>query len=205
MELGLGLHGANLTAFPIGLLDVDGWHRNITINDTFRTQEIDTFKEVHCEIKKCDVNALAAVGGEFYVSKPSASRDLRYQGDVGSTADYTCSDISLSARTPGYKLECVDNKFYYTDDVRGVWRNVADPVPTTAIALSLHRDRISCTVEECYEVQGDRYGFESSPTWPYQAYNKPTLDSWDKAQSHSPGVCSASLADFASVPCGLDA
>ena len=71
-ELGLGLHGDNLTALPTGIFDADGWNRNYTINDTFRPQEIGTFKEVHCEIKKCDVNALAAVGGELYISKPSA-------------------------------------------------------------------------------------------------------------------------------------
>lgn len=53
--------------------DMAVWHRNYTVNDTFRTQDIGTFKEAHCEIKKCDVNTFAAVGGQFYVSKPAAS------------------------------------------------------------------------------------------------------------------------------------
>ena len=35
---------------------MDVWHKNYTINDTFRTEDIGTFKEIHCEVKKCDVN-----------------------------------------------------------------------------------------------------------------------------------------------------
>ncbi len=50
----LGLGGANLTELAI---DLARWHKNYTINSTFWTQDIGTFKEAHCEIKKCDVNA----------------------------------------------------------------------------------------------------------------------------------------------------
>jgi hypothetical protein len=45
--------GKNLSGIPT---DMALWHRNYTINDTFLAQDIGTFKEVHCEIKKCDVN-----------------------------------------------------------------------------------------------------------------------------------------------------
>ena len=64
------------------------------------------------------------MGGQFYVSKPSASRQLVYQGDLGSKTYYTCTDAALSVVTPGYTLECVENKFYNVDDVRGVWLNI---------------------------------------------------------------------------------
>ena len=63
---------------------------NVTygINDTFRTEDIGTFKEVHCEVKKCDVNAFAAVGGEYYIDREFASREQRYHGDLGSKGYY---------------------------------------------------------------------------------------------------------------------
>jgi hypothetical protein len=103
--------------------DMASWHRNYTVNETFRTQDIRTFKEAHCEIKKCDVNTFAAIGGEFYITKPTASLDMAYHGDLGSTTKYTCDDVALSVKTAEFFMECVENQFYNVDDLRGVWRN----------------------------------------------------------------------------------
>lgn len=102
----------------------------------------------------------------------------------GSTTKYTCDDVALSVVTSDFTLECVENKFYGVDEVRGVWLNkLAEVDPAEAILLDTNRNNIGCTVQECYEMHGDRYGFTNSLSWPYQIYNKPSLDSFSWAQA----------------------
>ena len=191
---------SNLTAFPDGM---ELWNLNYTVNMTFRTEQIFTIKEVHCEVKKCDPNTFAAVGGEFYIDKPTDSRtasggyvEQLYHGDLGSVTRYTCADVALSVVTENFLLKCIENKYYDTDEIRGVWIRQGDSVdPGEGIELDRNRVNIGCTVQECYEIQGDRYE-GTVPTLsppqlerPYQAFNDPTLNSYSWAQADTMETC----------------
>jgi hypothetical protein len=143
-----------------------------------------------------------------------------YHGDLGSRTKYTCIDVALSVVTLDHVMECVENQFYDVNDVRGVWRDASIGLSAaTAVNLPSNRANVGCTVEECFEVQGDYHGFVTSNTWPYRLFNRPypALNSYYWAQSLLSDIpdentgaylgidrCMANGASYPATPCGLD-